>query len=67
MSEYFGWWSHFGAPIGFCTDPAQLMNYKPKRKERAPDLGPKQLQWCRDNLANFAKYEQKAKASKGEP
>ena len=29
-------------------------------------LGPKQLQWCRDNLGNFAKYEAQVLASKGE-
>jgi hypothetical protein len=31
---------------------------------RSEPLGPKQIQWCRDNLANFAKYQDQALASK---
>jgi hypothetical protein len=33
--------------------------------QRPSDLGPNQLQWCRDNLANFAKYEGQALAAHG--
>lgn len=35
-------------------------------EKRPSDLGPKQLQWCRENLPHFQRCEEQALASKGE-
>ena len=43
-----------------------LLNQIAQKPSRPSDLGPKQLQWCRENLPHFQRCEEQALASKGE-
>lgn len=57
-------WINMGPYIP--STPENLRNAAAVKLARPSDLGPNQLQWCRDNLTNFAKYEAQAKAARGE-
>jgi len=45
-------------------DVADLRTKNPTRHQHSGGLGPKQLSWCRENLANFAVLESQALAAR---